>query len=127
MSEITDSILTSIKKLLGISEEYEQFDPDIIIYINSAFSTLNQLGVGPVGGFSISDKFTTWDAYVTDQRPLGLVKTYVFMKVKLVFDNSTLSSSVIEMYKQCIAEYEWRLHVAGETPAFGGGEIQNGV
>ena len=70
-----DSILTSIKKLLGITEEYENFDQDIIMHINSAFMILNQLGVGPKSGFSISDKSSTWDEFIPESSNLEAVKT----------------------------------------------------
>lgn len=103
-----ESILTSIKKLLGIEESYEIFDPDIILYINSAFSTLTQLGVGPKEGFSIKDKTTTWSEYLNNDSRLDLIKNYVFLKVKLIFDPPT-SSSVQSAYERMIQELEWRI------------------
>ena len=103
-----ESILTSIKKLLGIEESYEIFDPDIILYINSAFSTLTQLGVGPEEGFSIKDKITTWSEYLNNDPRLDLIKNYVFLKVKLIFDPPT-SSSVQSAYERMIQELEWRI------------------
>lgn len=106
-----DSILTSIKKLLGITEEYENFDQDIIMHINSAFMILNQLGVGPKNGFSISDKSSTWDEFIPESSNLEAVKTYVHLKVKLMFD-PPLSSTVIEAIKSQINELEWRLNVS---------------
>lgn len=109
-----ESILTSIKKLLGITEEYEQFDTDIIIHINSVFMTLTQLGVGPSEGFNIKDKTTTWDEFVAENQNLESVKSYVYMKVKLLFD-PPLSSVVTESYNRLINEFEWRLNVNAET------------
>lgn len=106
-----ESILTSIKKLLGISEEYEQFDSDIIMHINSVFLNLTQLGVGPAAGFSIEDKYTEWDEFISDSTQLQAVKSYMYLKVKLLFD-PPLSSSVIESMNRMIAELEWRLNVA---------------
>lgn len=103
-----ESILTSIKKLLGIEESYEIFDPDIILYINSAFSTLTQLGVGPEEGFSIKDKTTNWSEYLNNDPRLDLIKNYVFLKVKLIFDPPT-SSSVQSAYERMIQELEWRI------------------
>lgn len=103
-----ESILTSIKKLLGIEESYEIFDSDIILYINSAFSTLTQLGVGPKEGFSIKDKTTTWSEYLNNDPRLDLIKNYVFLKVKLIFDPPT-SSSVQSAYERMIQELEWRI------------------
>ena len=110
-----DSILTSIKKLLGITEEYENFDQDIIMHINSAFMILNQLGVGPKSGFSISDKSSTWDEFIPESSNLEAVKTYVHLKVKLMFD-PPLSSTVIEAIKAQINELEWRLNVSVDPP-----------
>ena len=107
------SILTSIKKLLGITEEYEHFDPDIIMHINSAFMILNQLGVGPEEGFFIKDKSSTWDEFLSGSN-LEAVKTYVYLKVKLLFD-PPLSSTVIEAIKSQISELEWRLNVSTDV------------
>lgn len=110
-----DSILTSIKKLLGISEDYTQFDDDIIMHINSVFLNLAQLGVGPSTGFSITDNMDEWSDFVDieDNAQLQAIKTYVYLKVKLIFD-PPLSSSVIESINRMIAELEWRLNVAVE-------------
>lgn len=106
-----ESILTSIKKLLGIAEDDTHFDHDIILHINSAFAILCQLGVGPVTGFRISDKTTIWDDYLGDSvLTLDEVKDYIFLKVKLVFDPPTVGG-VLEMMKETIQEYEWRLNV----------------
>lgn len=110
-----DSILTSIKKLLGITEEYENFDQDIIMHINSAFMILNQLGVGPKSGFSINDKSSTWNEFIPEGSNLEAVKTYVHLKVKLMFD-PPLSSTVIEAIKSQINELEWRLNVSVDPP-----------
>ena len=110
-----DGILTSIKKLLGITEEYENFDQDIIMHINSAFMILNQLGVGPKSGFSISDKSSTWDEFIPESSNLEAVKTYIHLKVKLMFD-PPLSSTVIEAIKTQINELEWRLNVSVDPP-----------
>lgn len=106
-----DSILTSIKKLLGITEEYEHFDMDLIIHINSVFMVLNQLGVGPEEGFSITGKDETWDQFLTNPTQIDLAKSYVYLKTKLLFD-PPLSSAVIEAINRQIAEFEWRLNVA---------------
>ena len=108
-----ESILTSIKKLLGIDEEYAQFDSDIIMHINSVFLNLTQLGVGPSEGFQIEDDSDTWEDFIGDSNQLQAVKSYVYLKVKLLFD-PPLSSSVIESMNRMIAELEWRLNVAVE-------------
>lgn len=105
-----DSILISIKKMLGMEENYNVFDTDIIIHINTIFMTLNQLGVGPSSGFKIEDDSAMWSEYIDEDSDLEAVKTYIYLKVKLLFD-PPLSSSVIEVMKQSIAELEWRLNV----------------
>lgn len=108
-----ESILISIKKMLGIDEEYTHFDADIIMHINSVLMILNQLGVGPSGGFIIEDETSTWSDFIPDETPVQLeaVKSYIYLKVKLLFD-PPLSSSVIESYNRQISEFEWRLNVA---------------
>lgn len=113
-TNLTESILTSVKKMLGITEEYEHFDPDLIMHINSAFSILTQLGVGPSDGFCISDSSAVWSDFMEDDKKLMLVKTYMFLSVKLMFD-PPLSSSVMECYKSQISEYAWRLNVTAEN------------
>lgn len=109
-----ESILKSIKKLLGIEEEYDQFDMDIIIHINTAFSVLQQLGVGPTKGFRITGSGQTWSNFVdVSDANMDLVKNYIYMKVKLIFDPPS-SSYNIESYNKIISEYEWRLCSAAE-------------
>lgn len=121
-----ESILTSVKKMLGIAEDYEHFDADIIMHINSAFTVLSQLGVGPVDGFSIQDKTTTWDEYIPNQKNLNSVKSYLFLKVRLLFDPPT-SSSVMDCMNRSISEYEWRLNAEVESNNTSGEEEnQNG-
>ena len=108
----TDSILTSVKKLLGITEECTDFDADIIIHINSALMILTQLGVGPIEGFSIQDKTVLWANFLgEDNQKLESVKSYVYMKVRLMFDPPS-SSAVMESMNRMISELEWRLNVA---------------
>lgn len=110
-----ESILTSIKKLLGIPEEQDDFDVDIIIHINSVFANLCQIGVGPPQGFSIEDSSSAWTDFISDEHWFfAFIKTYVYMKVKLVFDPPT-SSAVLASYKESIQEYEWRLNAAADT------------
>lgn len=106
-----ESILTSIKKLLGITEEYEHFDTDIIMHINSAFSVLTQLGVGPENGFRIEDASAEWSEFLYDDPRLEFVKSYIYFKVKLMFDSTSLSSAVIESINRQIGELEWRINV----------------
>ena len=103
-----ESILNSIKKMLGIAEDYDVFDTDIIIDINSV---LTQLGVGPKNGFSIGDSSDTWDMFIPEDPRLNDVKTYMYMKVRLLFDPPTSSAAIASMEK-LISEFEWRLNVA---------------
>ena len=106
-----ESILTSIKKLLGSTEAYTAFDTDIILHINSTFMILNQLGVGPPEGFIIKDAEAKWEDYLGEEKDIEATKSYMYAKVKLVFDPPT-SAAHIEALKGVIAEYEWRLNVA---------------
>lgn len=109
-----ESILTSIKKLLGIAEDYEHFDSDIIMHINSVFMILNQLGVGTSEVFAIENKDAVWTDFISDTTKVEAVKSYIYLKVKLLFD-PPLSSAVMESIKQMISELEWRLNVAAES------------
>ena len=109
-----ESILNSIKKMLGPSAEDDHFNPDIIMHINTEFMTLTQLGVGPSKGFYIEDDTTTWLEFIPDLKNFQAIKTYIYLKVKLVFDPPQ-SSAVIESMNKKIAELEWRLNHAAET------------
>lgn len=111
-----DSILTSVKKLLGIAEEYTHFDSDIIMHINTVFSSLTQMGVGPAEGFAIVDEYATWDEFTSENTSLAAVKTYMFLKVRLLFDPPQNSSVMSSMERQA-SELEWRLNLTGETLA----------
>ena len=108
-----ESILTSIKKLLGIDEDTEDFDTDIIMHINSVFLILNQLGVGTSDVFSIKDKYSPWEDFIPDGN-YKAVKSYMYLKVKLLFD-PPLTSAVMEAMERQIKEYEWRLNVSADT------------
>lgn len=110
---IMESILTSIKKLLGIAEDYTHFDNDIIMHINSVFLILTQLGVGPPEGFVIQDATALWTDFVADDKNLELIKSYTYLKVKIMFD-PPLSSAVLDSTNQLIKEYEWRIQVASD-------------
>jgi len=107
---VIDSILLSIKKLLGIEEEYTQFDADIVIHINSAFVTLNQLGLGPAEGFSIATDQAEWSDFFGIRADLDSVKSYIYLKVRLLFDPPQTQYQV-EGYNKQISEMEWRLNV----------------
>lgn len=106
-----DSILTSVKKMLGIAEEYTHFDADLIMHINSVFMILTQLGVGPSEGFFIEDDIATWDEFIQDKKDINAVKSYVGLKVRLLFDPPTASSQM-ENTNKLINELEWRLNSA---------------
>ena len=108
------SILTSTKKILGIAESYTAFDLDVITHINAAFSILNQLGVGPEEGFMIEDAGATWDEFGVPLMQLNLIRTYVFLKVRVLFDPPT-TSFLIDATNRQIEEYEWRLNVLAEN------------
>ena len=110
--QLAESILLSIKKLLGIMPDYTQFDDDIIIHINTAFATLNQLGVGPSEGFMIEDRFAEWQDYTTSKN-LTMIKTYIYLKVRLLFDPPT-STALIESINRTISELEWRIFLEGD-------------
>lgn len=122
-----ESILTSIKKLLGIAEEYEHFDADLIMHINSVFSILTQLGVGPSEGFSIEDEVAVWTDFIPEKSKIEFVKSYMHLKVKLLFD-PPLGSAVIESMNRMINELEWRIQVAVDPVEDSNGEeeVQNG-
>jgi len=103
------SILTSVKKVLGLDEAYTAFDLDILTHINATFSVLNQLGIGPLNGFMIEDKVAEWEDFDVPANQTNMVRTYVFLKVKLLFDPPT-TSFLIEMTNKQISEFEWRLN-----------------
>lgn len=111
---IDNSILLSIKDLLGLNEEQKNFDNVIIIHINKVFKDLNQLGVGPEDGFSIKDDYTLWTDYISDTEKFNDVITYMYLKVKLLFD-PPLSSTVIASMERMASECEWRLNVEAEN------------
>lgn len=109
-----ESILTSIKKLIGPTAEYEHFDPDIIMHINTVFSDLHQMGVGPSEGFAIEDDTSVWTDYIEDPLKMQSVKSYMYLRVKLLFDNSTLGSGLIASMERQIEKLEWRLNMDAE-------------
>lgn len=107
-----ESIFESIKALLGPDASYDVFDQDILIHINTAIATLTQLGVGPAKGLFVTGPEQTWEDLIgKDDGILNMVRTYIFMKVKLAFDPPA-NGSVLNAYKEACQEYEWRLNVA---------------
>ena len=107
------SILTSVKKTLGLPEADTSFDEDIILFVNSVFATLNQLGVGPADGFAIEDKVPTWDAFLGTDKRKNNVKQYVQMRVRMAFDPPSTSYHQTAMENQ-IKELEWRINAYRE-------------
>lgn len=105
-----ESILNSIKKNLGIDSEYRVFDSDIIMHINAVFGTLNQLGVGPVSGFRISDENTLWSDYLTYGEEIDEVKSYMYLRVRLLWDPPD-RGGVLSSFKEQIEQLEWRIVV----------------
>lgn len=114
---MNDSILKSIKKLLGLEADYTVFDEDVKMHINSAFMILNQLGVGPEEGYIVTSDLESWKEFVGNEKDLQLVKSYVYLKVRLLFDPPANSFLVTAMEKQ-VTEYEWRLNVQIENGGF---------
>lgn len=105
-----DSILNSVKKVLGLEPDYTAFDPDILMHINSILMVLNQLGVGPKQPLVIEDAETTWDDFNDGRMDLSAVKTYIYLRVRLLFDPPT-SSFVVDAVKKQYEELEWRLNI----------------
>lgn len=120
-----ESILTSIKKLLGITAECTNFDSDIIMHINSVFLILNQIGVGPSKGYRITDEFNTWNEFISEDNPrLEAVKSYMYMKVKLLFDPPS-SSAVMDSTNRLLNELEWRIQTEVDDSTKGEEDDQN--
>lgn len=114
MADPIDSILDGTKKAIGLGADYDVFDPDLVMHINSVFFTLNQLGVGPDSGFAITGPNETWATFLGADLRLNAVKSYVFLKVRLLFDPPATSFAIAAMEKQA-QEYEWRLNVHVEN------------
>lgn len=113
---VTESILESTKAAMGIVPEYDSFNNQLIMLINSAFSTLSQLGIGPDDGFAIEDSSTTWDEFLNGKRILNFVIQYVHIYVRLGFDPPQNSFAVQSM-KQQLDELTWRINVQAEKMA----------
>ena len=119
--KVEDSILNSIKKLLGITPDCTQFDIDIIMHINSAFNTLTEIGAGPDDGFEITDDSSVWSEFTENNKLLNQVKTYIYKKVRLIFDPPQ-SSGVADSMKNMIVEDEFRISVIVDS---NGGDNSN--
>jgi hypothetical protein len=114
---VSESILNSVKKVLNLPVEYTAFDQDVIMFINTAFGTLNQLGVGPDQGFEITNETPTWEAFLGGDPRLNPIQTYVYLRVRLLFDPPTVGYHV-DAIKEQIKELEWRLNVQREDVAW---------
>lgn len=113
-----DSILTSVKLQLGISPAETCFDENLIMNINSVFAILQQLGVGPSGGYAIQSVENTWSEFLANSDQIEMVKSYMYLKVKILFDPSA-SSVVMDAYNRMISEFEWRLLVSADSDKIG--------
>lgn len=112
-----DSILDTIKKLLGIAKDYTRFDTDIIVHINTSMMLLNQLGIGPPEGFSITGPEQTWLSYIPTGKNLEAVKTLIYLRTRLAFDPPA-NSFVVDSFQKQIEEYQWRLQVQAENGGY---------
>lgn len=111
---MSESILRSVAKNIGLPEEYDVFDPDLILHINTVLSDLNQLGIGPEEGFEITDDVTTWDDLLQGEMRLNNVKTYTYLRVKLVFDSGSLTGAVITSMEKMVDRLEYRINLFRE-------------
>lgn len=109
---MNESVLNTIKQLLGLGPEYTPFDSEIIVYINSALMTLKQLGIG--GGFLITNVDATFGDFITAPSLVPMIQNYIFLKVKIVWDANSLNSNTLAAYKEQIAELEWRIREENE-------------
>lgn len=110
---VSESILLSVKKMLGLDKDYDVFDPELIIHINTVFGTLHQLGVGPEDQFRISGDSEVWSDFTTEGEQTDEVKSYVYLRVRLLFDPPS-SSFVLSSFKEQLQELEWRLNVKAD-------------
>jgi hypothetical protein len=117
VSSIPESILNSTKKVLGLEEDYTAFDVDVVMHINSVLSILGQLGIGPEEGFAIEDADETWTDLFSDVKLLNMVKTYVYLRVRMLFDPPTTSFAISAMERQ-IDELTSRISIHREFEAY---------
>lgn len=112
-TEVEDSILKSTKKTLSLPADYDVFDEDVILHINSVFMTLNQIGIGPDDGFEITGETEEWSDYLKGNKNLNAVKSYMYLRVRLLHDPPSTSFAIDSMQKQ-IDQLEWRLNIVAE-------------
>lgn len=113
MNRMEDSILITVKKMLGLDSNYTAFDTDIVVFINAAMMTLQQIGVGPLNGFTVTGATETWEDFLPSDMMLEGVKTYIYLSVKMTFD-PPVTSFVMDAMKQQKEELEWRLREQAE-------------
>ena len=111
---LDQSILSTIRDMLGPSEDYEYFDSELIPHINSVFNRLKTLGIGPKDGFSITSDVETWGDFFSDTKVVNMVISYMFLKVKMIFDPPS-NSIAADAFKQQISEFEWVGNVDAES------------
>jgi hypothetical protein len=112
-----DSILDSVKKVLNLPSDHHEFDEDIILHINSVFSTLHQLGVGPAQGFGITDNTALWSTFLGGSLPQNNIRSYMCLRVRMLFDPPN-TGYLVENMKSQISELEWRINVQREGIAW---------
>lgn len=111
----SESILTSVKSMLGLMEDDTTFDADVLFHINSAIATLTQIGVGPTKGFTVTSKADTYEDFIGDETiPKQFTPLYIYYKTRLGFDPPS-SSSTLECMKEALKETEWRLQIWAEN------------
>lgn len=117
MTDVKDSILDSVKKMIGPSVEYTVFDDDLIMYINSVFNILRQLGIGPTEGYEITSKYNLWTEFLPAGPKLNMVKPYMYAKVRLMFDPPQ-NGTITQAMKDIVDEFEFRMRMDTEIPCF---------
>jgi hypothetical protein len=130
---VEQSILKSVKKVLGLAEDYDAFDQDVLMHINTTLSTLNQLGVGPSTGLFVDDGTATWNDLFNGDNRYNLIRTYVYLKVRALFDPPTVASMATALDANA-KELEWRIsairesdiYSTGETPELPSGVLDGG-
>ena len=117
-----NSILNDVKKILGIAADYDAFDTDVMVHINTAFSTLHQLGLGPEDGFMIEDDTSVWGDFLSNDKRLNNIKTYIYLRVRVLFDPPTNGFTLTALREQ-IQEFEWRLSAYREEREYDHGLV----
>lgn len=111
---MNESILNTVKKSLGIDEAIEDFDVDLVLHINSVLASLIQIGIGPTNGFAITGANETWIDFLGDDKRVEMVKSYVAIKVRIIFDPPS-NSTLLNALEKCCAEFETRAYFVEES------------